>query len=90
MMYRERGKKGPWLYLLAAMVFAVYIASYCFALEAYSVLPWYREENIQTTQSDNLYVVPREDGTYDIYYNGELMENTDTLELYIGTSFREE
>lgn len=89
MMHREKGRKSVLFYLLAGFVTAVYICSYCFIFEAYHTLPQ-DKESCDAASDDIFYAVPREDGTYDIYYDGVVMENVDNLELYIGISVREE
>lgn len=89
MMRREKKKKGPLFYFLAASVFAVYIFSYCFTFEAYAVMPWHDRENA-TEQEEHLYAVLQEDGTYDIYWDDSFVENVDTLDLHIGISVRKE
>lgn len=89
MMRREKKKKGPLFYLLAASVFAAYICSYCFTLEAYATWPWYEKE-IAVDQEAYLYAVLREDGAYDIYWDEYFLETVDTLDLYIGITVRKE
>lgn len=88
MMRREKKKKGPLFYFLAVSVLAVYICSYCFTFEAYIVMPWHGIES-EADQDEHLYAIPREDGTYDIYWDDRFVENTDTLDLHIGISIRE-
>lgn len=88
MMRREK-KRGLLFYVLAATVFAIYIGSYCFTLEAYVNPPWQREVN-EFSVKDQMYAVPQEDGTYDIYFDGYFVENTDTLKWHIGIPIREE
>ncbi len=90
MMRREKRKKGTLFYSLAAVAFAIYIGSYCFTFEAYNTLPWCEDEGVQTAQDDCFYAIVKEDNTYDIYLNGHLVENIDTLEYYIGISIRDE
>lgn len=89
MLRREKKRKGPGFYLLAAAVIAVYILSYCFTMEAFTKFSWY-DEGIEVSQEEYFYAVAREDGTYDIYFDGEFLENVDTLKLYTGISVREE
>lgn len=89
MMRREKKKKGPLFYLLAASVLAVYISSYCFTLEANITMPW-REEEFERDQEEHLYAVLREDGAYDIYWDHYFVETVDTLDLYIGVAIRKE
>lgn len=92
MMYRDRGKKSVLFYLLAALVIAVYICSYCFTLEAYAIFSWDKSDLVDL--EDAFYAVPQPDGTYDIYliYNeGDvLIDNVDTLEQYIGISIKKD
>ena len=88
MMRREKKRKGLLFYFLAASVLAAYICSYCFTLEAYITMPWHVKA-LQVDQEEHLYAVPREDGTYDIYWDDRYTENVDTLEWYIGISIRE-
>lgn len=86
MMYRAKGRKSISFYLLAALVMAVYICSYCFTFEAYSMLPW-DKEGVLNFGSD-FYAIILDDGTYDIYlhHNDEdiYIENIDNLNRYIG------
>ncbi|MDE5590033.1 MAG: M56 family metallopeptidase [Acetatifactor sp.] len=88
MMRREKKRKGPLFYFLAASVLALYICSYCFTLEAYITMPWHERE-LEAGKEEHLYAVPLEDGTYDIYWDDHLTENVDTLDLHIGISIRE-
>lgn len=88
MMRREKKRKGPLFYFLAASVLAVYICSYCFTLEAYIVMPWHGVES-EADREEHLYAIPREDGTYDVYFDSLFVENVDTLDLYMGISIRE-
>lgn len=89
MMRQGKRKKGVLFYLLAFLVIAIYIFSYCFTFEAFctGVIDTY--ENVSY---DNMFALPREDGTYDIYYNynGDsfFMENTDSLDQYLGVPIR--
>ncbi|MCM1057015.1 MAG: M56 family metallopeptidase [Firmicutes bacterium] len=89
MMRRNKEKRGPLFYGLAAFAVGIYIASYCFTLEAYAFRPW--DVAVSNSVADDcMYAVLREDGTYDVYLNGHFAENVDTLECYIGISVREE
>lgn len=90
MMYRAKGRKSISFYLLAALVMAVYICSYCFTFEAYNIWPIEKEEVFDS--SDILYAVPKAEGTYDIYFQHNNMdvyvETVDNLERHIGISIR--
>lgn len=88
MMRQGKRKKGALFYLLATLVIAVYIFSYCFTFEAFCTIDWDKEGADFSNNEDLLFAVPQEDGTYDIYYNydGEeiWLENVEDLEQHIG------
>ena len=89
MMQREKGRKSILFFVLAGLVAAAYICSYCFIFEAYSVLPWSIDSS-NTAIDEYFYAVPRNNGTYDIYCDDLLIENVDTLEQYVGIAIRKE
>ncbi len=65
-------------FLLAAGLF---VWSYLYIYEG-SYIPDEIEENTHRATEENSYAVLKEDGTYDVYYNGYFIENTDSLECY--------
>lgn len=91
MMRQGKKRKGISFYMLAAVVIAVYIFSYCFTFEAF-----YTGEldAIGNISYDSYIAIQREDGTYDVYFddNGEIyfMENADSLEYYVGITIMTE
>ncbi len=68
---------------LLLSVILIYLSSYAFIWEACYAAPE-NIENTFTSESPAFYAILREDNTYDIYYNGNLMENTDSIEYHIG------
>lgn len=68
---------------LLVMALSTNILSYAFILEAYYTIPEVDETSMSVAE-DDFYAILKENGTYDIYYNGILLENTDTLEYHIG------
>lgn len=60
---------------------AVYLFSYAFIFEARYATP---EENMASVDSldPSIYAVSMEDNTYDVYYNGFLLDKGSTLEQY--------
>lgn len=88
MMRQGKKRKGVLFYLLATVVIAAYIFSYCFTFEAYATIVW-GEDSVNFSY-DKLYAVPEEDGTYAVYYEGILMEKVDDLKQYIGIEIRKE
>jgi hypothetical protein len=70
--------------ILLVPILAFYLFSFAFIFEAYSVDPQTR----QTTNSispDITYMIRQKDGSYDVYYNGIFVENTDSLDYYPDT-----
>lgn len=68
---------------LLLIVLSINLLSYTFILEAYYISPTNVENTIEVTDNA-FYAILKEDNTYDIYYDGFFLENTDTLEYYIG------
>lgn len=88
MMYEKRRISPPLVLLLLAMTLSLYTLSYAFILEAYSqpsATDW--PANLPGTDprsiDQEMYAVAA-DGGYDIYFNGVLIEHTDSLEHYSG------
>lgn len=84
MMCHKRQKSDIALFLpLCAMVALIYIGSYCILFEGsyHGIVD--QDTSFETLGLDNsFYAVPRDDGTYDLYYNGTLLETIDTLDYY--------
>lgn len=76
--------KNPFLNLaLLVSMLSIYVLSYTFIFEAYYAIPEVEESSMGATD-EAFYAILKEDNTYDIYYNGILLENTDSLEYHIG------
>lgn len=78
----EKKKRSLNLALLL-FVLCIYVLSYAFILEAYYTPPEIEEATMDVTE-DAFYAILKEDNSYDIYYNGIFLENTDTLEYHTG------
>lgn len=79
--YRKYYASPPIAVALFALIFAMYLGSYLFTLESY----YYIDDGVEKTFSNtdsSMYAIPKEDGTYDIFYGNLLIENTDSLEYY--------
>ncbi len=75
-------KKNPVINILLFLLFiSIYAASHFVIFEAYYVTPEVAETSIRSTD-DNTHAILKEDGTYDIYFEGYFIENTDSLEYY--------
>lgn len=57
------------------------LCSYIYIFEPWYISPEDLEGVFQLT-SENSYAVQQDDGTYNIYYNDDYLENTDSLEYY--------
>lgn len=68
---------------LLLVVVSINLLSYAFILEAYYISPEDNESTMNVTE-DSFYAILRDDNTYDIYYNGFFLENTDSLEYHTG------
>lgn len=82
MLCHKRDKtRIPLFLLLLLMVVSIYLCSYGIILEGSYTTPI---ENDTTLFGDSVgfYAVPKDDGTYDIYYNGIFTENVENLDYY--------
>ena len=66
---------------LFGVVAALFLFSYCFIFEAHYLLNEYELETTEI-QTVDMYAVLLEDGTYDIYWNNQLVEHVSSLEFY--------
>ncbi|MCM1025717.1 MAG: M56 family metallopeptidase [Roseburia sp.] len=66
---------------LLLLVLGLFIGSYCFTFEAYYVA---EQDELKTTEvtPDEMYAILLDDGTYDIYWDGWLIEHVDSIEYY--------
>lgn len=81
MMSHEKDRASiPLSILLCAVVLSLCLGSYLFTFENFYAV----ESNVDGTfdAKDGVYVVPREDGKYDIYYGDSLLEVIDSMEFY--------
>ncbi|MCM1188866.1 MAG: M56 family metallopeptidase [bacterium] len=80
-LHADEASKPLFLVLLAFVV-SLFVCSYCFTLEAH-YLPERDYLETPEAQSTEIYAVLLDDGTYDIYWNGAWVENTDSIDYYI-------
>lgn len=84
MLIASSQKKNNTLNLtLLFPVIVLQLLSHLFILEANYYTEEVQETTIGITQ-DNAYAIQKEDGTYDVYGFGLLLENTDSLDYYPG------
>lgn len=79
--YRKDYANLPAALILSILIFSMYLGSYLFTLESYYYIEDGAEKTFGNTDS-SMYAIPKEDGTYDIYLEDFLIENTDILEYY--------
>ena len=90
MMFRQRKSNIPLAILLTIIVLFIYIGSYRYTFEAHYMLPQHYDSfEIVPSIGDDIYAVPLEDGTYDIYIYGIFDTNTDSLEQYRGIQIKQ-
>lgn len=77
----ESAKPHPFLKLLLIPICVIYLFSLIFIFEPSSVDPE-TERTTDELSSNMTYMIQKSDGTYDVYYNGIFLENTDSLEYY--------
>lgn len=70
--------------LILLPVCVLLLCSFLFILEPYGISPEDAEGTFELTP-ENSYIIQLDDGTYDIYYNDNYLENTDSLEYYPNT-----
>lgn len=90
MMFSKRKLNVLLLLTLTFIILLIYIGSYRITFEAHYMLPQHAEvaDSIAILGED-IYAVPLEDGTYDIYIYGIYDTNTDTLEQYRGIQIKQ-
>lgn len=82
MLCRKNNKAHiPMLVLLLIIVASVYLCSYGIIFEA-KYANEIESNDILFDTSTGFYAVLKEDGTYDLYYNGVFIENVESLEHY--------
>ena len=67
--------------VLLLLVLSIHLLSHAFIIEA----SYYTQEVQETSiavSADNTYAILKEDGTYDVYGFGVMLENTESLDLY--------
>lgn len=90
MMFRKKRGNILLAIFLTILVLFIYIGSYRYTFEAHYMLPQHSNsyEDLPSLE-DNIYAVPLEGGTYDIYIYGILDSNTDSLEQYRGIQIKQ-
>lgn len=81
LMENDSRKKYDISHLLLLPVCLLTLCSYIYIFEPWYISPENLEGVFQLT-SENSYAVQQDDGTYNIYYNDDYLENTDSLEYY--------
>ncbi len=69
--------------LFITLLITVYLGSYLFISEPFYVAPEVEETTVGTMSPDFYYILD-ESGIYNIYYQNELIETTDSLKYYYG------
>ncbi len=81
LIYRDNPISKPIFLTLLALVTSLFVCSYCFIFEAHYLL---KEAELQTPEifATDMYAIMLEDRTYEIYWNEQLLEHVDSLELH--------
>ena len=66
---------------LLIMVISIYVCSYLVIIEPSYYIPMSEDADTFKT-SEGFIAVPKEDGSYDLYFNNVLIENVPSLEYY--------
>ena len=74
-------KKKSWNIGLIVTLAIIFLSSYLFIFEAHYMSPEVAESTVALTD-ENGYAVKKEDGSYDVYYKGYFLENTEKLTYY--------
>lgn len=77
----KSAKKKSWNIGLLVAIAILFISSYLFIFEAHYMSPEIAESTI-TIMDANGYAIHKMDGSYDVYYDGYFLENTDSLTYY--------
>ncbi len=67
--------------ILGVLVIGLFVGSYLVIFEAHYATDEVEAESDEPTTA-NSYIILKDDGTYDVYFNGFFIENTDSLEFY--------
>lgn len=90
MMFRKKRGNILLAIFLTILVLFIYIGSYRYTFEAHYMLPQHSDSyEVAPSLEDNIYAVPLEDGTYDIYIYGIFDLNTDSLEQFRGIQIKQ-
>ncbi len=80
MYYSDARRKRSLNILLAALMLLIFAFSYCVIFEAYYVTDDV-EEVTSDLLSNDTYLIDKFDGTYDVYFQGQLIETIDEASL---------
>jgi len=80
---QEKEKKNKVLCsFLLVLAFTLCILSYLFIFEGSYMYPEHMSEGEYFLTPENTYIIQNKDNTYDIYFNGDLIDTVDSLEYY--------
>lgn len=68
-----------------ASIFLIYLSSYLITFESYTLpdLPKATTDDAVQLNVDNIYAVPKEDGTFDLYFKDCFLDNVSSLEGFL-------
>lgn len=82
MMCYQHKRTDVFMFLpLLVMVISIYVCSYLVIIEPSCYIETFSQDNTMSVSTD-FYARPKEDGSYDIYFNDILIENVPSLEYY--------
>ncbi len=86
-IYGKREQNIPMLVALLGMAGILFAGSYCFIFEAYytiedSIIVEDSTLEMEEYYQEDMYAILLDDGTYDIYFSGTLIEHVDTMAHY--------
>lgn len=76
--------------LLIVISLGIFIGSYCFTIRGYGVPDEANDSEVFSLMEENSYAIINDNGTYDLYFNGEYLDTVDSLEEYENTHIYKE
>lgn len=76
--------------LLIVISLGIFIESYCFTIRGYGVPDEVNDSKIFSLMEENSYAIINDNGTYDLYFNGEYLDTVDSLKEYENTHIYKE
>lgn len=89
MTYSQKHHAAISIFLIVISL-GIFIESYCFTIRGYGVPDEVTDSKIFSLMEENSYAIINDNGTYDLYFNGEYLDTVDSLKEYENTHIYKE